>query len=148
MLFRSPVADHSDVTFYPRQMHGRIVLTRACWSVRTDYLRQSCLDARGFLRLVKFVEFCEARRIPKAFFARAERWLDPLRSDSSINARKPVFVDISNPFCLDLLDRLTRDADTIVLTEVLPTHEQAWRMANGENYVTELQVEMCISASG
>jgi hypothetical protein len=144
----APIKENSDVTFYPRRMHGRVVLTRASWLVRTSYLLKKCLGALGFWRLVNMAECCETHGIPRAFFARAQRWLDPLRRDSPINARKPTFIDTSNPFCLDLLERLARGVEIVELTEVLPTHQQAWAMANGDCHVTELQVEMCISATG
>jgi hypothetical protein len=143
----APGKENSDVTFYPRRMHGRIVLTRASWSVRTSYLKK-CLGTPGFYRLVNMAERCDADGIPRVFFARAQQWRDPLRGDSPINARKPTFIDTSNPFCLDLLDRLARDVDNVELTEVLPTHQQGWAMTDGDYHVAEIQIEMCVSVSG
>lgn len=139
--------EHSNVTFHPRQMHKRVVLARAEWSVRSSFLLESCLAARGFHRLLAVAEFCSANGIPKVFFATAQRWLNPLRTDSPINARKPTFIDTSNPFCLDLLERTAHDAGTITLTEVLPTHDQAWQIRDENYHVTELQVEMCLVSS-
>ena len=40
------------------------------------------------------------------------------------------------------------DVVEVEFTEVLPTHKQAWPMADEDYHVTELQVEMCISATG
>jgi hypothetical protein len=60
--------------------------------------------------------------------------------------RKPTFIDTSSVFCLDLLERTAHDADTVALTEVLPAHDQAWQIDDGNDHVTELQVEMCISS--
>ena len=139
--------EDANVTFHPRQMYQRVVLTRAEWSVRSRFLLESCLAARGFRRLIEIAGFCAEHGIPNVFFVRAENWSNPLRSDSPINARKPTFIDVRNPFCLDVLERTAHDAESIVLTEVLPAHDDAWQMGD-DHHVVELQVEMCVTGSG
>ncbi len=146
-LLDGRVEENAHVAFCPRRTHGRVVLTRAQWSVRTSSLLRILLQSRGFRRLAGMAEFCTVHAIPRVFFAQAQRWVDPLRSDSPINARKPTFIDTAHPFCLDLLLRLARDTDTVVITEVLPTHEYARQLGARGQHVTEVQVEMCISAS-
>jgi hypothetical protein len=137
------------VVFEPRRTHGSIVLTRASHWVRTAWVRERWLARSGAERLVAVAEDVAAFGLPATFFA--ARRPEPLDvrvvSQQSIDsANKPLWVDTRNPFCLDLLERVTREGEWISLTEVLPDRSDLWVELDGRRHVSELQVEMLVTA--
>lgn len=139
-----------DLVFEPRLMEGRLVLGRATWWMRASRLRQTWLAAKGAARLLAVASDCAAHGIPRVFFARrnAPRVSAKLIPDNSLDtALKPVWIDTRNPFCLDLLDRMTRETDWVAFSEALPGVGDQWIEIGGEPYASEFQLEMVVTAA-
>ena len=66
--------------------------------------------------------------------------------ESALDARKPLWIDTRNPFCLDLFERIARDVEWVVITEPLPDIDDSWILIQGERHVSEFQIEMMVSA--
>jgi hypothetical protein len=158
------------ITFYPRIQYGEITLQRAMWRLPSDYLPGRApdeSDANYFLRISKWrhqnglprqvfvapdtdavtdVDAEEAVETipvvaaeqPDAQEVKAEQ---ETRYDQLIS--KPMYVDFENYFSVLLLERLaTRSARRLVITEMLPNHEQLWFRDSGQPYVTEFIFEL------
>jgi hypothetical protein len=152
-LIRRPGAALRDgspgnVRHQPRYTVGRLILTRAAWWVRASWMRETWFARSGARRLLDVARECDAQGIPPSFFARGHRPLRPGELDGGLDARKPMWVDVRNPFCLDLLERTAAAAEWVVLTEALPGPEHPWATMHGEGHVSEIQVEMVLSAAG
>ena len=143
-----PAPPSADVTCYPRRTEGHLVLGRAQWSIRTSRLRTSWFCHTGARRLLAVAEDCRAHGIPECFFVKAQRAREPTRLDGALDARKPLWIDTRNPFCLELFERIARDVEWVIIAEALPDIDQCWTVIGGERHVSELQVEMLISAVG
>jgi hypothetical protein len=145
----SLTADSPAVVFEPRRTYKSVVLTRACHWVRAAWVRERWLAKSGAERLVAVAEDVHALRLPTVFFA--GRRIEPLdvkvvTQQSIDSGYKPLWVDTRNPFCLDLLERVARQGEWISLTEVLPGEPELWVELNGHRHVSELQVEMVVTA--
>lgn len=141
-----PEGSPAEVAFHPRISEGRLVLGRAKWSIRTSRLRTSWFCQTGARRLLAVAEECRTHGIPECFYARAHKHIAPTEIDSALDARKPLWIDTRNPFCLELLERIARDVEWVVLTEALPDVNQCWTVIQGEPHVSEFQVELIVSA--
>ena len=91
-------------------------------------------------------EECRNHGIPERFFARAHKQIEPAQIDSALDARKPLWIDTRNPFCLELFERIARDVEWVVITEPLPDIDDSWIFIQGERHVSEFQIEMLVSA--
>ena len=58
------------------------------------------------------------------------------------NGYKPVWVDLRNPICLDMLESIARDADWITFTEMLPAHDEMFVSRDGYAHASEIMIEM------
>jgi hypothetical protein len=137
------------IVFEPRRTHRSLVLTRAKHWVRTAWVRERWLAKSGVERLVAVAEDVRAFGLPPVFFAarRPEPIDARLITQQNIDsALKPLWVDIRNPFCLDLLERTAREGEWLSLTEVLPGAPDLWVELDGRRHVSELQVEMVVTA--
>ena len=103
--------------------------------------------AKNVRELLAVAEECRAHGIPECFFARAHKQLEPAQMDSALDARKPLWIDTRNPFCLELFERIARDVEWVVITEALPDIDHSWVLVRGERHVSEFQVEMGVSTA-
>lgn len=147
--FRPPArADAGDVNHTPRLQQGDLVLSRAVWWVRSDYLLREWFATEGVERLLKVERERRAHGLPALLFAHAAAPqglpgavpVDVLSSD-----RKPIWIDTRAPFCLSMLQRLAKRNTWIALTEMLPAPEDHWLRVNGEKHVCEIQLELSIT---
>jgi hypothetical protein len=60
--------------------------------------------------------------------------------------RKPLWIDIENPFSLALMEKFASNNEWLSLTEALPSPDEQWLDIDGDKHVTELQIEMNIKA--
>jgi hypothetical protein len=97
--------------------------------------------------LLAVAEECRAHGIPECFFARAHNQIEPAQMDIALDARKPLWIDTRNPFCLELFERIARDVEWVVITEALPDIDHSWVVVRGERHVSEFQVEMMVSTA-
>lgn len=139
----------ADVVFEPRRTEGHLVLTRATWWVRARRLREVWLASTGVRRLLDVAAECRVHGIPETFFAKRKvdtNFTKLIPYNAIDGTLKPLWVDTRNPFCLDLLERVTREGEWVALSESLPAGDNLWSTVEGERYVSELHVEMMISA--
>jgi Lantibiotic dehydratase, N terminus len=143
---RSSARSSAEVVYSPRRTEGHLVLMRARWFIRASRLKTFWFSHTGARRLLAAAEECQAYGIPECFFATAHKQIEPTQMVSALDARKPLWIDTRNPFCLELFERIARDVEWVILTEALPGIDQSWAVIGGEQHVSELQVEMMVSA--
>jgi hypothetical protein len=104
----------------------------------------------GVQRLLAVAAGCRGAGIPPMFYARGKQdhrtRFPSLDANAPYSAHKPLWVDVRNPFCLDLLEKMASTSEWIALTEALPGGGDLWASVGGEPRVTELQIEMLIEA--
>ncbi len=148
--FPPPRANAADeVCFEPAMTEGALVLRRATWWLSAAYLQREWLAGSSAERLVRVRRDCARRGIPCTFFA--QRYIAPERSSlipsDVLNAnRKPLWIDVRNPFWLAMLARMTEGGDWVLLTEALPAPDTLWLQLEGQAHVSEMQIEMLIEA--
>lgn len=140
-----------DVHFVPRHTHGRAILRRASWWIRSRYLLSEWFRHDGARMLLDIQRSCEHLAIPGVFFA--ERRMDAKMNRTFITPesfdvdRKPFWVDVSNRLSLYPLEDLARKYEWVGLTEMLPApHQLAVSGENGK-HVSELHVELLVRST-
>ena len=144
-----PVGTAESVRFEPALTQGALVLRRATWWLSAEYLQREWFVGTPAERLVRVRRDCEQRSIPCVFFA--QRYIAPERSSliptDVLNAnRKPLWIDVRNPFWLAMLARIAENGDWVVVTEPLPAPDTLWLKIEGQAHVSEMQIEMLIEA--
>lgn len=148
----APPADRDqagDVVFNPRRQRGQLVLARATWWVRADYLLRTWFAEQGAARTIAVERECRRLGLPRRLFAQAMPDPSPagvIPSDALKGDRKPLWIDSRVPFCLSMLQRMAQRNAWIALTEMLPDAEDLWLDVNGERHVSEMQLELLVSA--
>jgi hypothetical protein len=146
-----PPADQrpDEVRLEPRMMHGDLVLRRATWWVPTAYLRQQWFEGKPGERLLKVRRECDRLQLPPVFYAQRHVPNDrsKLIASNVLEAnRKPIWIDVRNPFWLAILERLAEEGEWLTFTEPLPGPDALWLQMDGRAHVSELQIEMLIEA--
>ena len=135
-----------DLIFQPRRCEGNLVLVRATWWLRGQKIRDSWFAKTGIQRLVDVAEFCNAHQLPTVFFVRAYKNKFELgQTTEALTVNKPLWIDIRNPYCLELLEKIITRAEWVMITEALPDENQIWTRIDKQEHVSELQVEMMIT---
>lgn len=147
--FRPPTRpDAGPVVHKARLQQGDLVLARAVWWVRADYLLQHWFAEQGAARQMAVERERRAHGLPPLLYAHAVAPpglpgavpVDVLSSD-----RKPIWIDTRAPFCLSMLQRLASRNSWIALTEMLPLPQQQWLRVDGAPHVCELQLELLVT---
>ncbi len=135
-----------DVQFVPRMEAGAVILKRATWWVRTEWLRRAWFGERGAARLRAVRRGRAEHGMPETLFARRPSQAQgaAINSGALDAQRKPLWVDSANPFCLDLLERLADGVEWLSLTEALPGPGEHMLTIDGQCHVSELQVELLL----
>lgn len=143
-----PSADESrgEVEFVPRRMAGRAVLQRAHWWVSTAYLQRTWFARAGAARLVDVRREAARLNLPEVFFARRQASLAGVSSSVLDANKKPLWVDVLNPFCLALVERLAANVEWLCFTEALPGPSEQWLEIDKQPHVSELQTEILLRA--
>jgi hypothetical protein len=134
----------------PRLERGAVVLRRAAWWVRGAHLRSTWLAGDGAARLLAAQDDCERHGVPLRFFAQgavAQRHDLEVSSEVLDGYRKPLWVDVRNPFCLALLERMAERFEWLTFSEALPDPAESWLELDGQCHVAELQIEMMVAAA-
>jgi hypothetical protein len=148
--FRPPVSRSVDtITFEPRHAEGSLVLRRATWWLSKSYLLRHWFAGSDAQQLLQVRRDCERHGIPDVVFA--QRYIAPdsrgLLPVNLLNAnRKPLWVDLRNPFWLNMLERMTEEGEWIFLTEPFPAAADLWLDVDGHRHVSEMQLEMIVRA--
>ncbi len=112
----------------PRVLVGGAVLQREGWELPKDAFAP-LVDTRGAERFVAARALRRDLDLPPMVFARVPR--EP----------KPVFVDLRSPLSVDVLARACRGAETLSLSEALPSLDELWlRDDAGRRHVAELRM--------
>lgn len=133
----------------PALRHGRVVLRREAWWVRSDHLARHWFAGSPAEQLRAARRDCDRHGIPPCLFAQIH--VPPQRNslvtqDMLDAYRKPIWLDTRNPFWLAMLERIARKSDWIVLTRPDPDPSEAWMQADGQPHATELHLELLIAA--
>jgi hypothetical protein len=134
-----------DVEHMPRVQVDNVVFIRASWWVRSQSLAAAAFGGRAHEQLSAVVRWFEQHGIPLACYvrglagsARGERSFERGRG------RKPQYIDVRAPLCLELLRSMVSEHEALALSEALPAPERAWLVRDGQHYVSELQVEVVV----
>jgi hypothetical protein len=145
-IVTAPVDKAVNVELRPGRTEGRLMLTRATWWVRTAYLKRHWYARSGARRLADVEEECLAYRIPRRFYVTPHvSSRGPVRSDR-LDRSKPLWVDRANPWCLDVLERAIAGTEWALFTEAVPDLGELWQEPNGEQRMTEFQLELVVTA--
>lgn len=121
----------------PRRCAGRVVLGRAAWWMTAARLRRLWYRQESAARLLDVAEDCARLDLPRYVFVRAERSAGSHSGDE----HKPLWIDLRNPFCLDLLRPLLDRTTWISITEAMPS-APFWPALAGNAHTADLLVEM------
>lgn len=118
----------------PRVTIDGLVVARESWRFPCRDLAFAW-EKRESARFIGARRWAAAQDLPRWVFARFPQ------------ERKPVYVDLESPACVELMAKLARRAGDkkenapISVSEMLPTPEQAWLIdAEGRRYTSELRV--------
>ncbi|MDP5210782.1 hypothetical protein [Microbulbifer sp. 2205BS26-8] len=144
-----PLRDADSVTFESRLTEGSLVLRRATWWISSEYLKREWFNGCQSERLLKVRRECDRHGIPPVVFA--QRFIPPERSglipaDVLSANRKPMWVDLRNPFWLHMLERTAEKSDWVQLSEPLPDADSLWLEVEDRRHVSEVQLEMVVRA--
>jgi hypothetical protein len=143
-------APAADFVAEPRLERGNMVLRRASWWVRARHLNAAWFGAKGVDRLLAVADDCRRNGLPPRFFVQgsvAARHDMEVSADVLDGYRKPLWVDVRNPFCLSLLERMAERFDWLTVTEALPDPDSSWLVMDEQPHVSELQLEMMVTAA-
>jgi hypothetical protein len=134
-----PSGSDIDVHHQPRHGVGDVVLSRASWWVRSDWMSRVWFRREGSGRLLDTAVACRAHGIPRHVFVRSVR--RPGHGGSG--DRKPLWVDTRNPLCLDTLRPVLDRVPWLLVTEALPS-APVWPTLAGLPHVAELHMELVV----
>jgi hypothetical protein len=147
--FKPPVLSNAeDVIHKPRIEHDKVILSRAFSWVRSEHLMNKWFNNKGIQQLLDIKRDCIDKGLPTTFFAKPYNAPGDSGSIShkALHAdRKPLWVDINNPFSLTMLERIAQKNTWLSFTEALPGPEELWLNVDGNDHVSELQIEMQIT---
>jgi hypothetical protein len=160
------------IAFYPRIQYREITLQRAMWRLSSAYLPRRGPDESDAAFFLRTSKWRQQNGLPRQVFvapdtdgqseADAEEAVDATQVVSAEQSEsaaqevkaeqetrydhlisKPMYVDFENYFSVLLLERLaTQSAKRLVITEMLPNHEQLWFEDSGRPHVTEFIFEL------
>jgi thiopeptide-type bacteriocin biosynthesis protein len=116
----------ADLPFLPRVTFGRLVFTRAAWSVRRDEVRGWCESGDGAAQFAAVQRWRAARGVP--------RWAVLADHDNTLA------IDFDNALSVDVLIRLLQDREAATLTELYPGPDDLCVTGEDGGYVHELLV--------
>lgn len=149
--FRPPVlSSEQSIIHNPRIVNENVILSREFWWVKSDYLLENWFSEKGVDQMLAVKRDCIDKDLPSLFFVKSFEDFQGAAGIVPHNAlateRKPLWIDIGNPFSLALMEKLASNNEWLSLTEALPNPEELWLDIDGDKHVTELQVEMNIRA--
>jgi hypothetical protein len=111
----------------PRVMIDNLVVARESWQLATSELAFATVP-RGLDQLVAARRWALAHDIPRYTFVKTSE------------ERKPMFIDLASPLCVENLAKLARGSRRITLSEMVPAMDELW-LPDGEGrvYTCELR---------
>lgn len=141
---------HDTISCEPPLVRGNLVLRRRTWWLSREYMQREWFQGSESERLLQVRRDCERHGIPLAVFAQRHITSDRrgLMPADLLNAnRKPIWVDLRNPFWLAMLERVAEEAEWVFLSEPLPGSDGLWFEVEGRRHVTEMQLEMVVRSA-
>jgi thiopeptide-type bacteriocin biosynthesis protein len=115
----------SDAPLLPRVVHGRLVLSRACWRVSEQEIKSLARQV-GAARFHAVKQWRTSRRLP--------RWVALVDADNELP------IDMHNVVAVDTLVELIKARDHAVLVELYPGPDQLWARGPEGRFVHELVI--------
>ena len=116
----------------PRLEEDGVILMRARWWIpAAELLRE--LRGSSAHKLIRLAQKCRTWNVPRYVFATRAGQSD-----------KPLWLDLRNLLCVELLEKLAEGVESVVLTEVFPLPHGNAAGPEEARYATELQVEMAL----
>lgn len=112
----------------PRLVLGNVIVQRERWCLARERLLPGRYSGTSFELMRDWHQTRRRLGLPRFVFARVD------------GERKPVLVDASNYFLLELLDSLAKPGTDVVLTEMLPAPDQFWMRDESGRYCSELRL--------
>jgi hypothetical protein len=139
-----PPPEGVDAEHRPAIIEGRVQRTRDTWWVKTSRVRERWLARTGARRLLDVARDRQALGLPGRFFVSPA--VPPSMEVRAIpdDVLKPLWVDVTNPFSLDLVERTIGWSEWLVMTDVFPDADGMWARIDGERHVSELAVEVLV----
>lgn len=148
--FRPPVlSSEKSIINNPRIVHENVILSREFWWVKSEYLLKNWFSEKGVDRILAAKRDCNDKGLPSLFFVKSFEDFQGagiVPHNALATERKPLWIDIENPFSLALMEKLASNNEWLSLTEALPSPDEQWLDIDGDKHVTELQIEMNIKA--
>lgn len=119
-----PLVDMGDHT--PRIEIDNIVYQRERWVVTSESLAD--IRLKDFDRFLDLWRWKSRLNLPDEIFVRIQ------------GEPKPIYIDLTNYFLADLLDRLARKTSKLVITEMVPNTEELWLDGREGQHSSELRI--------
>ncbi|GGM72333.1 hypothetical protein GCM10010106_18330 [Thermopolyspora flexuosa] len=130
---------------WPRLDVGRVTLARACLRLRAAEVPTPGRGEDDAAYLPRLAAWLARHGVPRRFFARVVGLGDGLGMGLLGKGRKPMYVDVTDPFLLTGFLRELRDPDAlVVLEEALPDPAGAPRYGGHGRRVTEYLVQLTV----
>lgn len=113
--------------YTPRIETEQLILQRAQWKFATDELRAVIKEKEPFRAYISMQKFKRQHSLPRHVFLRVP------------SEQKPVYLDLENPYAVDLLQHLAGKNQTVTFVEMLPTPDQLWLRDQNGTYCSELR---------
>lgn len=110
----------------PRIEIEGVIYQRERWRLSAESLHD--LSGQGFELFLATWRWKERHALPKEFFVHATH--EP----------KPLYIDLSNYFLVELLHYLARRSDHLTIIEMLPNSQQLWLERQGEHHCCEFRI--------
>lgn len=133
----------------PGVAHGRVVLRRDAWWVRSAHVLENWLEGTPAAQLRAVRRDCDRHGLPHRLFAQAhvpQQRSSLVMQDMMDANRKPIWLDTANPFWLAMLGRIARKSEWVVLSRPQPGPDDLWFRIGDQPHATELHLEMSITA--
>ncbi len=140
-----------DWLYHKRRVYKSVILQRASWWVSSEYLIKNWFSDKGIKQLLNVETSRNSMNLPSTLFVQAlivELSTDQIAFDVLETKRKPMWVDLTNPFSLSYIKSLAQKNKWLCLTEVLPDKDNIWLKVDGKKHISELQIELFVKADG
>ncbi|MGI6187820.1 MAG: lantibiotic dehydratase [Brevibacillus sp.] len=113
--------------FTPRIETGHLVVQRAQWTLSTEDLQTVIRAKEPFSAYVAVQKVRRQYSLPRHVFLRVP------------SEQKPVYLDLENPYAVELLQHLAGKNETVTFSEMLPAPDQLWLRDRHGTYCSELR---------
>lgn len=113
--------------YTPRIETEQMILQRAQWTFAKEELQAVIKEKEPFHTYIALQKFRRQHLLPRHVFLRVP------------SEQKPVYLDLENPYALDLLQHLAGKNRKVIFSEMLPPPDQLWLRDQKGTYCSELR---------